>query len=48
VTASIGAAQVRDDAMSANEVVRDVDRALYEAKAAGRNRMAMASPGLLD
>jgi diguanylate cyclase (GGDEF)-like protein len=48
VTASIGAAQVREDATTANEVVRDADRALYEAKAAGRNRLVVASSGLLD
>jgi diguanylate cyclase (GGDEF)-like protein len=48
VTASIGAAQGREDATTANEVVRDADRALFEAKAAGRNRLVVASPGLLD
>jgi diguanylate cyclase (GGDEF)-like protein len=48
VTASIGAAQVCDDALTANEVVRDADRALYDAKTAGRNRLVVASSGLLD
>jgi diguanylate cyclase (GGDEF)-like protein len=45
VTASIGVAQVHQSAVTQDEVVRDADRALYEAKATGRNRLVIAQPG---
>jgi diguanylate cyclase (GGDEF)-like protein len=40
VTASVGIARI-EDATNANDVLRDADVAMYEAKAAGRNRLAV-------
>jgi diguanylate cyclase (GGDEF)-like protein len=45
VTASIGVAQVSRNAATQDEVVRDADHALYEAKATGRNRLVIARQG---
>lgn len=47
ITTSIGAARVREGAMTTSEIVRDADRALYGAKAAGRNQVVAASAGSL-
>jgi len=43
VTASIGVASSKGENPSAEEVVRAADKALYRAKAAGRNRVESAS-----
>jgi diguanylate cyclase (GGDEF)-like protein len=43
VTASIGIALFPDDAASRHELLKQADRAMYEAKAAGRNRIVFAS-----
>src|SRR5271155_212515 len=43
VTASIGVATSRRENPSADEVIRAADKALYRAKAAGRNRIETAS-----
>ena len=43
VTASIGVATSRREEPSAEEVIRAADKALYRAKAAGRNRIETAS-----
>jgi GGDEF domain-containing protein len=43
VTASIGVATSRRENPSAEEVIRAADKALYRAKAAGRNRIETAS-----
>jgi GGDEF domain-containing protein len=43
VTASIGVASSKGENPSAGEVVRAADKALYRAKAAGRNRVESAS-----
>jgi diguanylate cyclase (GGDEF)-like protein len=43
VTASIGVATSREETTSAEEVVKAADKALYRAKAAGRNRIETAS-----
>jgi diguanylate cyclase (GGDEF)-like protein len=43
VTASMGVATSRRETTSAEEVVRAADKALYRAKAAGRNRIETAS-----
>ncbi|MGC2188640.1 MAG: diguanylate cyclase, partial [Candidatus Sulfotelmatobacter sp.] len=44
VTASIGVASSRGENPSAEEVIQAADKALYRAKAAGRNRIETASP----
>jgi GGDEF domain-containing protein len=44
VTASIGVATSRRENPSAEEVVQAADKALYRAKAAGRNRVETAAP----
>ena len=43
-TASAGIAVSGDHGMSTDRVLADADRALYEAKRAGRNRVVVASP----
>ncbi|MFN8619440.1 MAG: sensor domain-containing diguanylate cyclase [Chloroflexota bacterium] len=43
VTASIGIAQAHAGSLDAQELLRDADAAMYEAKAAGRNRYHVAS-----
>jgi GGDEF domain-containing protein len=45
VTASIGVATSRQENSSADEVIQAADKALYRAKAAGRNRIETASAG---
>jgi len=45
VTASIGVATSRQENSSAEEVIQAADKALYRAKAAGRNRIETASAG---
>jgi predicted signal transduction protein with EAL and GGDEF domain len=47
ITASLGVATHPDDAADGDMLVRQADRALYAAKAAGRNRVevAVASDG---
>lgn len=42
ITASFGVAQVEESMQGAQELVEAADRALYEAKGAGRNRVATA------
>jgi diguanylate cyclase (GGDEF)-like protein len=44
VTASIGVATSRGEKSSPEEVIQAADKALYRAKAAGRNRIETASP----
>lgn len=44
VTASIGVATSKSENPSAEEVVQAADKALYRAKAAGRNRVETAAP----
>ena len=44
VTASIGVATSRQENPSAEEVIHAADKALYRAKAAGRNRIETAAP----
>jgi GGDEF domain-containing protein len=48
VTASIGVATSRRENPSAEEVIQAADKALYRAKAAGRNRIETASPRRRD
>jgi len=43
VTASIGVASSSQENSSADEVIQAADKALYRAKAAGRNRVEIAS-----
>jgi PleD family two-component response regulator len=43
VTASIGVATSKGESPSAEEVIQAADKALYRAKAAGRNRIETAS-----
>jgi diguanylate cyclase (GGDEF)-like protein len=43
VTASIGVASSRQENSSAEEVIREADKALYRAKAGGRNRIETAT-----
>jgi GGDEF domain-containing protein len=43
VTASIGVASANREPSSAEEVIKAADKALYRAKAAGRNRIETAS-----
>lgn len=45
VTASFGVATFPDHAADAARLVRSADRALYQAKAKGRNRVEMFSVG---
>lgn len=45
LTASFGTAALPDDAPEAAELLRAADRALYRAKAAGRNCVRTAEPG---
>ena len=44
VTVSIGVASVNERADSSERLVREADRALYDAKAAGRNCVARSAP----
>jgi GGDEF domain-containing protein len=44
VTASIGVATSKSEDSSAEDVIQAADKALYRAKAAGRNRIEAASP----
>ena len=44
VTASLGVAAYPTDALDSETLVRMADRALYAAKAAGRNRSELATP----
>jgi diguanylate cyclase (GGDEF)-like protein len=44
MTASFGIATLPDDAVEPEQLVRNADRALYAAKALGRNRVEVASP----
>ena len=45
VTASIGVATSKQENQSAEDVIQAADKALYRAKAAGRNRIETAAPG---
>ncbi|HWX24534.1 MAG TPA: GGDEF domain-containing protein [Vicinamibacteria bacterium] len=47
LTISGGVSTVPDDAQSGLELVRSADQALYDAKAAGRNRIVAARPNYL-
>jgi diguanylate cyclase (GGDEF)-like protein len=44
LTASFGVAAIPDDASDAEQMIRKADRALYAAKAGGRNRVETAAP----
>ena len=48
VTASIGIAMAPEDGMSAEEIMRCADIALYEAKSAGRNRTVIFSENMAE
>jgi diguanylate cyclase (GGDEF)-like protein len=48
LTASFGVAALPDDAGDSEQLIRKADRALYTAKAAGRNRVATAAPVARD
>ncbi len=43
ITVSAGVASVRGDDCTLSELLREADRALYAAKAAGRNRVLTAA-----
>jgi len=45
VTSSIGVATYPDQATRAEEVIEHADKALYRAKANGRNQVCLFSPG---
>jgi len=47
VTLSGGVAAFPDDSRSSVDLIRSADQALYEAKAAGRNRIVAANPRYL-
>jgi diguanylate cyclase (GGDEF)-like protein len=44
VTASLGVAMMRSDSKGIEAIINEADMALYEAKEAGRNRVATAAP----
>jgi diguanylate cyclase (GGDEF)-like protein len=44
ITVSIGAAEWHDNDASASKLISRADRALLEAKAAGRNRILVSRP----
>jgi diguanylate cyclase (GGDEF)-like protein len=44
MTTSVGITEVHTDEEDANEVIRRADMAMYEAKRAGRNRVAVSRP----
>jgi GGDEF domain-containing protein len=44
VTASFGVAELPLDAIDADSLVREADRALYAAKQAGRDQVVTAQP----
>ena len=46
VTVSIGVIVAQEGVVSSKDVLREVDIALYAAKAAGRNRCSLAEPGV--
>lgn len=47
ITASLGIAALRDTTVDVSDLMRAADRALYRAKAEGRNRVAGATPDTL-
>ena len=44
ITVSVGVTEWRDDDSSSSTLIAEADRALFEAKAAGRNRVAANRP----